>query len=71
MEYVTVLVYCPEYYNLDKKGKRIKIEEEKFVATAEEITIKFSGGGTWHENKTGIWFDEGLIFRDDIRILEF
>lgn len=70
--YLTVLIYFPEYYNLEeKRGKKVKVEKEKFVKTAKEIVTKFSGGGTWHENKTGIWFDEGVLYHDEIRIYEF
>ncbi len=70
-KYVTILVYIPEYYNSDKEGKRRKVEEDKFIKTAEEITMNLSGGGTWHANKTGIWLDDGEMYYDELRIFEF
>ncbi len=71
--HVTVFLYLPEYYNPDSEGKRGKIEEDKFIKTAEEIALQLSGGGVWHPhyNKSGIWYDGNIKYSDDLRIFEF
>jgi len=72
-EYVSVLLYLPEYYNPEKGVKtRVKIPEENYLITAEEI-CHLSGGGIWHENMHGIWWDEdedSMVYRDELRIFE-
>ena len=71
--YVTVFLYLPEYYNPDSEGKREKIDEDKFIKTAEEIALQLSGGGVLHPhyNKSGIWYDDNIKYSDDLRIFEF
>ena len=69
-KYVTVLLYLPEYYNPEKGVKGVKIGKEKYVKTAEELALNLSGGGTWHKKKTGIWWDDDIMYSDKIRILE-
>ena len=39
-----MLLRLPVFYNPDARGHRTAIEDEKFMATAEELAHRFGGG---------------------------
>ena len=47
---ITALILLPAYYNPDEGGMRERIEDEKFIVTAEEISEEF-GGGSIHAHR--------------------
>lgn len=71
--YVTVLIPLPIFYNAEPGEKREPMEDEKFMATADEIAREF-GGGTLHvfrEGKVeGFWWDRNVVDRDVLALLE-
>jgi hypothetical protein len=76
-ENLMVWVFLPEFYNPDEKGNTVKVEEEKFIQTADEMAILLDGGGTLWKNPrpdniqgiTGIWYDKHRRYVDNMRIL--
>lgn len=67
---VTALVVLPKLYNPDRWGRRRQVEAAKFRATCIDITGRF-GGCILHEDpKTGYWEKAGIIFEDDVEVLE-
>lgn len=72
-EWVTVLLRLPLFYNPDATGTRAPVEEEKFLETAEEIAARFGGGTLFvfrHDAPRGFWWDQGLVDRDVLALLE-
>jgi len=73
-EVVTVLIHLPVFYNPDRRGRRRRIEGEKFCLTAEEIVEQFHGGGTLHVfasgEARGFWWNKGIVDRDVLALLE-
>lgn len=71
--YITVLIPLPLFYNPDVHGVCQVVEEEKFLATAQDISQKF-GGGTLHrfkdESPKGFWWNKGILSQDDLTIFE-
>lgn len=54
-------------------GQRESVENEKFVRTAEEIAQRFGGGTLFvfrHDEPRGFWWDQGLVQRDTLALLE-
>lgn len=75
MGVVTVLIPLPLEYNPDASGHRRAVEDEKFLQTAEEITLHFGEGGTlWRFPKgvapRGFWWGRGVLDLDDLAVLE-
>jgi hypothetical protein len=73
---VTVLIPLPIEYNPDRAGKRKRIEQSKFMMTAEEIARKFQGGGSiWRPKERdalkGFWWDRGYIEWDTPALIDF
>jgi len=71
--WVTVLLRLPLFYNPDATGARAPVEEEKFLETAEEIAGRFGGGTLFvfqDEPPRGFWWDQGLVDRDVLAMLE-
>lgn len=70
---VTALIHLPLFYNPQEGGTREPIEEEKFIATAEEISKEF-GGGLLHLYREsppkGFWWNRDIVKGDDIVLLE-
>lgn len=74
-QWVTALIVLPLYYNPDEQNRRLRIERNKFAVTGKEITYQFGGGLVRlvpaEEGKTkGLWFEKGIIWEDDIAVLE-
>jgi len=70
---VTVLLRLPLFYNPDAGGQREPVENESFLRTAEEIAQRFGGGTLFffrHEEPRGFWWDQGLVDRDTLALLE-
>jgi hypothetical protein len=71
---VTVLIHLPVFYNPDQRGRRRRVEDEKFVLTAEEVAVQFHGGGTLHVfpggEARGFWWNKGIVDRDVLALLE-
>ncbi len=69
----TILIPLPLFYNPDEKGNRRQIEEEKYLATAEELSQKF-GGGVLHRFHNappeGYWWGKGVLSRDHLCVFE-
>lgn len=63
-------IYLPKFYNPDVKGRRRRIEEEKFDQTETELFERF--GALTRTGKmelpviSGAWKYEGVIYEDDI-----
>lgn len=73
VDMVTALILLPLSYNPDASGHRQPIEDEKFVATAEDIARKFGGGTLFvfrHDPPRGFWWDRGAIDYDIHAMLE-
>ena len=67
---VTALVVLPLSYNPDRLGHRRPIEQQKFVETCEEVALRF-GGGTFDDRpRRGFWASRGIIYEDEVGILE-
>lgn len=71
---MTVLIPLPLYYNAEEGKGRKRIEDEKFIMTAEEISIQFEGGGTlflFEEGQaTGFWWHKGIVGSDVQALVE-
>jgi hypothetical protein len=70
---VTVLLRLPLFYNPDASDRREAIEDEKFRRTAEEIAERFGGGTLFvfrRDEPHGFWWDQGLVERDTLALLE-
>lgn len=70
---ITVLLRLPLFYNPGASGRREAIENEKFMQTAEEIAERFGGGTLFlfhHDEPHGFWWDQGLVERDTLALLE-
>jgi hypothetical protein len=70
---VTVLLRLPLFYKPDASGQREPVENEKFMRTAEEIAQRFGGGTLFvfrHDEPRGFWWDQGLVERDTLTLLE-
>jgi hypothetical protein len=70
---VTVLLRLPLFYNPDAQARRVPVEDEKFLQTAEEIAQQFGGGTLFvfrEEDPRGFWWDRGLMDRDTLALLE-
>jgi hypothetical protein len=52
-----VEILLPLRYNESKKGKRKKIEGEKFATTFEELVVKFGGCTINNSTLLGDWVD--------------
>ncbi|MGC1425737.1 MAG: hypothetical protein WA833_03445 [Nitrosotalea sp.] len=52
-----VEILLPLRYNEDKKGKRKKIEGEKFATTFDELVVKFKGCTIDNTPLLGDWID--------------
>ena len=69
-EWVTALITLPRFYNPSPTGRRRRIEAEKLDQTIGEVGRQF-GGCTLHEDpKVGVWFSRGIVYRDDVMLLE-
>ena len=70
---ITVLIPLPTFYNQDAQGHRVPVEDEEFIATAEEISRQF-GGGVLHRFKddppTGFWWSKGILSQDQMGAFE-
>ena len=70
---MTALVLLPIFYNADDEGNLAPVEDDKFLATAEEVAREF-GGGALHVFRDGrvrgFWWDQGVLDRDDLAVLE-
>ena len=70
---ITVLMPLPVFYNPDSRGQREPVENEKFLATAEQISSRF-GGGVLHRftngTPTGFWWSRGVLSQDEIGAFE-
>jgi hypothetical protein len=70
---VTVLLRLPLYYNPDAAGQREVVEDETFMRTASEIAQRLGGGTLFrfrHDEPRGFWWDQGLVDRDTLALLE-
>jgi hypothetical protein len=70
---VTILLRLPLLYNPDASDRREAIEDEKFMRTAEEIAERFGGGTLFvfrRDEPHGFWWDQGLVERDTLALLE-
>lgn len=68
--YVTALVVLPKLYNPDESGRRRRVEAAKFRATCTDITDRFGGCMLHKDPKTGYWGKAGVIFEEDVAVLE-
>jgi hypothetical protein len=71
--WVTLLLRLPLFYNPDTTGARAPVEEAKFFETADELAGRFGGGTLFifrHEAPWGFWWDQGLVDRDVLALLE-
>jgi len=71
--WVTVLLRLPLFYNPDATGARAPVEETKFLDTADELAARFGGGTLFlfrHDAPRGFWWDQGLLDRDVLALLE-
>lgn len=67
---VTVLIVLPEFYNPDARGRRRRVEAAKFKATCSDIADRF-GGCVLHEDpKVGYWQKAGVVFEDEVVLVE-
>lgn len=70
---ITVLIPLPVFYNQDAHGHRAPVEDEKFIATAKEISRQF-GGGVLHRYKdeapAGFWWNKGVLSQDQMGAFE-
>ncbi len=69
-ESITVLIPLPRFYNPEEGGQRRQVEEEEIERTAREIAEHFEGGGTYHPEPVGFWWDRGIVGRDVLALLE-
>ncbi|MBZ5555578.1 MAG: hypothetical protein LAO21_22960 [Acidobacteriia bacterium] len=68
---LAVLILLPRFYNPDARGRRKRVEQEKFKETIEEIIKRFGACLLDDRNtRTGFWVDRGILMEDDIVILE-
>ena len=71
--WVTVLMRFPIFYNPDAHGHRAPIEDDKFLATADDIARRFGGGTLFvfrHDAPRGFWWDQGIVDRDVLALIE-
>jgi hypothetical protein len=71
--WMTVLLRLPLKYNPDVTGVRARIEDEKFLQTAEEIAQRFGGGTLYsfpNDAPRGFWWDQGIIDQDVLALIE-
>lgn len=68
--YVTALVVLPKLYNPDESRRRRRVEGAKFRATGIDTTRRFGGCMLHKDPKTGFWGKAGVIFEDDVALLE-
>ena len=71
--WVTVLLRLPVFYNADAEGRRAPIEDDRFLETADELAQQFGGGTLFlfrHEPPQGFWWDEGIVDRDVLALIE-
>ncbi len=70
---ICALIRLPMEYNADEQGVRRRIEDVKFIQTAEEIAARF-GGGTlfrWDKgNPVGFWWGQGVLYDDELAAIE-
>lgn len=67
------LIPLPIYYNADRQGIRVPIEEEKFALTRDELARQFGGATLWvfHEERpTGAWWNLGILYLDELAAVE-
>ncbi len=70
---VTVLIPLPVYYNADEGGVRKAVEDEKFLLTANEISLRFGGGTLFRfaeGEAKGLWWNNGILHQDTLALLE-
>lgn len=71
---VTALVLLPVFYNPAEDGSRKRVEDEKFVETAKEISERLEEGGMLHMSHdnppVGFWWNRGIVETDVLAILE-
>jgi len=71
--WITVLLRLPLFYNPDVTGARARVEDEKFLETADELAQQFGGGTLFmfrHDAPRGFWWDQGIIDRDVLALIE-
>jgi len=71
--WVTVLLRLPVFYNVDARGHRLPIEDDKFLQTADEIAHRFGGGTLFvfrQDRPRGFWWDQGVVDRDVLALIE-
>ena len=71
--WVSVLLRLPGFYNVDARGRRLPIEDDKFLQTADEIAHRFGGGTLFvfrQDRPRGFWWDQGVVDRDVLALIE-
>jgi hypothetical protein len=71
--WVTVLLRLPVFYNPDAARHRAPVEDDKFLATADELARRFGGGTLFvfrHDPPRGFWWDQGIVTRDVLALIE-
>ena len=70
---ITALIHLPLFYNPDETGARRAIEDGKFAMASMELTKEF-GGCLLHlyrdRSPQGFWWQEGIVYGDDIALIE-
>ncbi len=70
---ICALIRLPMEYNADARGDRRRVEDEKFIQTAEEIAARFGGGTLFRlekGNPKGFWWGQGVLYDDDLAAVE-
>jgi len=71
---IAVIIPLPVYYNPDADGVLRPVEDEKFEETLSELA---HWGGTLYRQASertpaarGVWWDTGVVYKDDLAVLE-
>lgn len=70
---ICALILLPVTYNPDAQGRRMPVEDAKFVTTADEIAREFGGGTIFRFQEgsaEGFWWEKGVLFQDDLAVVE-